>query len=114
MITYDFESIGMLRGEGCSWAQVASEFGVSAEAARSVFRRGVKRSESMNDEQDAPAAEVPDSERAIFKEFNPKNSVPTFVFGCKYYRVGNGYERADDLDAEVKELKAVIDALLQE
>lgn len=58
--------------------------------------------------------EVPQSELAIFEEFNPRRSIPTFVFGCKYYRIGNGYESQNDLEAEIGEFKAVIEALLQE
>lgn len=55
---------------------------------------------------------VPDSEIAVFTEFNPRESIPTFVFGCKYYRVGNGHELADDLSAEAAEFMAVIEALI--
>jgi thiol-disulfide isomerase/thioredoxin len=57
---------------------------------------------------------VPASELAIFKEFNPRTSIPTFVFGCKYYRVGNGYESVNDHKAERRELKAVIEELIKE
>jgi len=57
---------------------------------------------------------VPDSEKAVFTEFNPRESIPTFVFGCKYYRIGNAYERGDDLAAEAAEFMAVIEALISE
>jgi len=57
---------------------------------------------------------VPDSETAIFNGINPQESIPTFVFGCKYYRIGNGYEKEDDLESEVAEFKAVIEALINE
>ncbi len=50
---------------------------------------------------------------AIFKQFNPDNSIPTFVFGCEYYRVGNAYEQQNDLTAEIGEFKAVIEELLK-
>ena len=46
---------------------------------------------------DAVETEVPASEEAVYREFNPKGTIPTFVFGCKYHRVGNGYEQEDDL-----------------
>ena len=55
---------------------------------------------------------VPDDEIAVFLEFNPQESIPTFVFGCKYYRIGTAYERENDLDSEAAEFKAVIEALL--
>lgn len=57
---------------------------------------------------------VPDEEIAIFQEFNPQESIPTFVFGCKYYRIGTAYEQEDDLESEADEFIAVIDALLNE
>ncbi len=58
--------------------------------------------------------EVPSSELEIFKQFNPQQSIPTFVMGCKYYRIGNGYESQDDLDAEETEFRSVIEKLVQE
>ena len=57
--------------------------------------------------------EVPAEEKAIFKKYNPKGSIPTFVFGCKYLRIGNGYEEQNDLAAEEAEFRMVIDDLLQ-
>jgi len=57
---------------------------------------------------------VPDSEVAIFDDINPQGSIPTFVFGCKYYRIGTGYEQEDDLESEAAEFMAVIEALINE
>ena len=57
---------------------------------------------------------VPDDEMAVFLGFNPQQSVPTFVFGCKYYRIGTAYEQANDLESEAAEFMAVIEALLSE
>ncbi|MDP2665906.1 MAG: hypothetical protein Q8P05_00170 [Candidatus Diapherotrites archaeon] len=57
---------------------------------------------------------VPPEETKLFESFNPNFSVPTFVFGCKYFRVGNAYETQNDVDAEAAEFKAVIERLLQE
>ena len=57
---------------------------------------------------------VPDSEMAIFTEFNSQESIPTFVFGCKYYRIGTGYEIGGGLTAEAAEFMAVIEALIGE
>ena len=48
----------------------------------------------------------------VYKEFNPRGSIPTFVIGGKYFRVGNGHEQADDLEAEAVELRAAIDDIL--
>ncbi len=55
---------------------------------------------------------IPKDELEVFKKYNPQNTVPTFVFGCKYYRIGNAYEDSSDLPAEKAEFKAVIEALL--
>lgn len=57
---------------------------------------------------------MPKSELDVFSKYNPKSSVPTFVFGCKYYRIGNAYEASGDLEAEKAEFRAVIEGLLSE
>lgn len=61
-----------------------------------------------------PAIEtsLPASAQQVLNEFNPEGSIPTFVFGCKYFRVGNGYEQEDNLAKEAEEFKAIIDELL--
>jgi len=56
---------------------------------------------------------VPASAQAVFQEFNPEGSIPTFVVGCKYFRIGNGHESEQDLNAEAAELRAAIDAVLK-
>jgi thiol-disulfide isomerase/thioredoxin len=58
--------------------------------------------------------EVPASEQAVYQKFNPQGSIPTFVFGGKYYRIGNGYEQQQNLTAEEQEFRAVIDELIKE
>ncbi len=69
---------------------------------------------------------VPDGEMAVYRKFNPSGTVPTFVFGGRYSRVGNGYEGFDDtrfpnseqslqhLAQEEAEFRGVIEALLAE
>lgn len=59
-------------------------------------------------------AAVPDEHKAVYQQFNPRGSIPTFVFGCKYYRIGNGHERADDLAAEEQEFRDLIAKMLEE
>lgn len=56
---------------------------------------------------------VPAKDLAIYKEFNPGGSIPTFVFGCKYSRIGNGYEQKQDLNAEIAEFEALINDLIK-
>ena len=56
---------------------------------------------------------VPGPDIEIYKTFNPQGSIPTFVFGCKYYRIGNGYEgQHDGLTLEEKEFREVIEHLI--
>jgi thiol-disulfide isomerase/thioredoxin len=70
----------------------------------------------VGNDQLTPAKEssIPKSEVELFTSTNPQQSVPTYLFGCKYWRVGNAYESQDDLDAEAAEFKAVIEKLLSE
>ena len=56
---------------------------------------------------------IPDSERQIFYKYGPQGYVPLFGFGCKYTRLGNGYEAQNDLNAEEAEFRAVIEALIK-
>ncbi|MDP7506381.1 MAG: peptidylprolyl isomerase [Candidatus Woesearchaeota archaeon] len=57
---------------------------------------------------------IPPEEIEIFKKYNSKGSIPTFVFGNKYKRIGNGYEAEDDLGAEEAEFRAIIEELIAE
>jgi hypothetical protein len=43
---------------------------------------------------------------------NPNGTIPTFIFGCKYYRIGAGYEAQKDLEAEKREFRQIIDKLI--
>ncbi len=58
---------------------------------------------------------TPDSEIAVYRRFNPGGSVPTFVFGCKYFRIGTGFEGAADAKSrEMAEYRKIIENLLAE
>ncbi len=61
---------------------------------------------------DAVESEVPEDANAVYEAFNPEGSIPTFVFGCKYGRVGNGYEAEDDLDKEAETFDNVLEQIL--
>ena len=56
--------------------------------------------------------QVPPEHLAIYQKFNPRGSIPTFVFGCKYYRIGNGFEAQDDLAAEEAEFRALVESMI--
>lgn len=69
---------------------------------------------------------VPETEMAVYAQFNPGGSIPTFVLGGKYYRVGNGFEGSGDtanptsaqslanLAKQEAAFRAVIDKLIEE
>ncbi len=49
---------------------------------------------------------IPKAEVEIFRKYSPEGAVPTFVFGCRYTRIGNGAD--NDLDSEEKEFREII------
>ncbi len=55
---------------------------------------------------------MPESATIAYETFNPEGSIPTFIFGCKYFRVGNGYENEDNLANEETEFRAVIEDII--
>ena len=57
---------------------------------------------------------VPLTEKNIFSSFNERNSIPTFIFGCKYYRIGNAFKKENNLAAEEAEFRFIIDKVLKE
>ncbi len=52
---------------------------------------------------------VAKEEFEIYRTFNEASSVPTFIFGCRYYRIGTYY---DNLEQEEEEFKTIIEKLL--
>ena len=56
---------------------------------------------------------IPESELSAFNALG-KGYVPTFVLGCKYYKVGNSFERQEDLVAEEAYLRKYIGKLIAE
>lgn len=70
----------------------------------------------IGNNQYTPAKEsaVPKAEVELFQKTNPEQTVPTYLFGCKYWRVGNTHEIEDKPDLEAAEFKAVIEKLLTE
>lgn len=57
---------------------------------------------------------IPPAEFNTYQTFSPDGSIPAFVFGCKYYRIGNGYENdtTNGLQKESDEFNAIIEKLL--
>jgi len=58
--------------------------------------------------------DVPDTEKAVLDEFNPSGTIPTFVLGCKYYRIGTQFEAQKDLNAEKTVFTQIIEEILNE
>jgi len=57
--------------------------------------------------------EMPNEEFTLMQKYNPSGSVPTFIMGCKYYRVGASYSRYENgEELEEAELRTVIEDLL--
>lgn len=61
----------------------------------------------------AVETQVPANFLAIYNQFNPDGSIPTFVFGCKYYRIGTANEAANNTVAEGAEFEALIKDLIK-
>ena len=57
---------------------------------------------------------VPDLEYEVFfsEDDNPAWTVPYFSFGCRFTRVGNGYQLRNMPDKEEIEYRAVIEQIL--
>lgn len=60
------------------------------------------------------SGDIPASEMAVYQKFNPQGTIPTFVFGCKYYRIGNAYESEGTagLTKEEAEFRNVINEVI--
>ncbi len=56
---------------------------------------------------------VPSDVMETYQRFNPRGSIPTFIFGCKYWRIGNGFESQQNLELEEKEFQTIVDKLLE-
>ncbi|MEK6958694.1 MAG: thioredoxin family protein [archaeon] len=56
---------------------------------------------------------IPEAEVALFQQTNSEGSIPVFLIGCKYYRIGNGFEQKQDLNLEETELRRVFEEALK-
>lgn len=61
-----------------------------------------------------PEAEssIPAQHLNLFRQANPQQSVPTYIIGCKYTRIGNANEATNNLDAEIQEFDQLADLIL--
>ncbi|MBN1386556.1 peptidylprolyl isomerase [Candidatus Woesearchaeota archaeon] len=102
--------------------QEASQF---AEAA---FRQALERFDrsgelsayvwqvDTNDDVMTPELEsaIPQEELDLFRKYNPGNSVPAYLIGCKYLRIGNGHWENKDMASETLEIEAMFDEIIFE
>lgn len=51
---------------------------------------------------------IPKKEIDIFQKYNPKSTVPTYIFGCRYIRTGNAYKTLEEEKAEFKRVIELI------
>lgn len=98
----------------CKWVaatfdKIAQEYNASQKAKVYHWEMDINDNTLTTEKE----TEVPQQDKAIYQEFNPEGSIPTFVIGCKYFRVGNGYERENDLVAEETEIRAAIEDVLK-
>lgn len=55
---------------------------------------------------------ISEIENFWYTKYNKDRTVPTFIFGCAFTRIGNGYEAQNDTGAEEAEFRTIIDALV--
>ena len=99
----------------CEWARQPF-----ADAVKSYVTQGKiaaynwELDTSDNTLTSAEETSVPADANALYEKYNPAGSIPTFIFGCKYFRIGTGNENTADKNAETQEFKQLIDKLLLE
>ena len=55
---------------------------------------------------------IPQKHIDLISKYDPQGYVPSYVFGCQYIRIGNGYEKEGNLYAEETEFKTLIEKLI--
>jgi thiol-disulfide isomerase/thioredoxin len=62
----------------------------------------------------ATETQISEIEDFFYNKYSPERTVPTFIFGCSFTRIGNGYESQNDTKAEEEEFRTIIDALISQ
>jgi len=97
----------------CEWVGEAFDAVAQEYLARGLIEAHHYDMESGDDLlTEAVETKVPKKYLSIGKEGDPEGYLPYFNFGCRYDRIGTGYEEQDDLAAEAEEMNRVIEALL--
>jgi len=96
----------------CQWAKPAFE-AVVKEYKDKIVAHNWELDTNDDSLTVTKESKIPDEENAVYAKYNPDGSIPTFIFGCKYFRIGTGNEQTKDLEAEKKEFRQLIDDLLK-
>ena len=97
----------------CTWIKDTFDSLVTENFANQINLQHWEMDTGDNTLTSEVETEVPAEINALYQKYNPRGSIPTFVFGCEYFRIGNGYESQDDLNAELEDFKLVINKLLE-
>jgi parvulin-like peptidyl-prolyl isomerase len=98
----------------CEWVGGVFDAVVQAYMDRGLIEAHHYDMESGDDLlTEAVEDEIPKDHLAIGKTGDPDLYLPYFNFGCRYDRIGTGYEEQDDLAAEAEEMCRVIEALVE-
>lgn len=99
--------------ESCRWIkETFDSFAKEYQEQGSIIAYHWELSTGDNTLTDEEEKGIPKSELDIFQKYNQKSTVPTFVFGCRYVRVGNAYEERGNLDAEKLEFEGIANKLV--
>jgi thiol-disulfide isomerase/thioredoxin len=97
----------------CRWIEETFESSVMEYVKNGLIEAHHYDLDTKNDLLTAAVeTEIPQRYYDIYLVGDPEDYVPYFNFGCKYDRVGNGYEKQDDYASEAWEFHRVIDTLL--
>lgn len=97
----------------CKWIGAEFESWAKEQKDIVVYRYEVDLEDNtLTDEKENG---IPKEHLQVYEQFNPNQSIPTFVFGCKYGRVGNGFEGEDSgLKKEREEFDSLVKTLLSQ
>lgn len=97
----------------CAWIKDTFDALAQSEFANQVNIQHWEVDTGDNTLTSEVETQVPGEMLDIYKKYNPSGSIPTFIFGGKYIRIGTGYERQNDLNAETTDFKFIIGKLLE-
>jgi len=100
----------------CTWvAETFDNIAKEYEAAGKIkaYHFELSQSGAYDTLTGQESSEMPEKLSQLNTEYSG-GYVPTFIIGGKYYRIGNAFEREDDLEKEAAELRRIIDKVIEE